>query len=219
MISLRNIKKTYNDNIVLSDVSLDIKDGEIIALIGSSGCGKTTLLRIIAGFEAPEEGSVFIDNKIASTSDYSLEPHKRGLTMIFQDLALWPHMSVGEHLEYALQKTITSKNEIKTKTVEILSSVDLQHCINCYPASLSGGERQRLSLARSIATKVDYLLMDEPFSSLDAILKDNLINLFISIKDRYKSILYVTHDIKEAFKMADKIAVLENGIIQKNKAL
>jgi len=214
MIEVINIAKYFGKNEILKDISLNISNSEIIVLSGPSGCGKTTLLRMIAGFEKPNKGKIFINNREVSTSNYLIEPHKRQLSMIFQDLALWPHMTVEKHIIFTLKAQKLPKETIKSKTDKILNSIKLDGYNRNYPFQLSGGEKQRLAIARALASNARYILMDEPFSSLDNILKKELYNLVIKLKQQYNmGILYVTHNIDEMYEISDKVILMKNGKI------
>lgn len=219
MIVIRNLKKKYGKNQVLKGISLEVLPNEILALIGPSGCGKTTLLRLLAGFEQPDEGQVLIDDIIVSKSDYKMAPNKRNLSMIFQDLALWPHMNTESHIRFVLKNKAMAKKDLHTKINDILESVNLNNFNKSYPHQLSGGEKQRLAIARGIAPNPNYLLMDEPFSNLDPILKEELENFTMEIKQKFHmAIVYVTHNIEEVFRLADRIAIMNKGeLIQINK--
>ncbi|QTA79393.1 putative ABC transporter, ATP-binding protein [Desulfonema limicola] len=215
MIQVINIQKGFGRTRALSEISLEAGQKEILALVGPSGCGKTTLLRIIAGFERPDKGKVLINSREVSKPDYIMEPYKRKISMIFQDLALWPHMSAQAHIMFALENDGMSKKERLLKSREILKSVNLNGHEKRRPHQLSGGEKQRLAIARAIASSSEYLLMDEPFSNLDIFIKDELQKLIVGIKNLlHTGIIYVTHNIDEAFAVADRIAVMNNGHIE-----
>lgn len=214
MIVLKNISKRYGNIDALRDVSLEVPQKEILALIGPSGCGKTTLLRIIAGFERPDQGKVLIKGVPVSASAQIVQPHERKLSMIFQDLALWPHMTVREHIAFVIKKERMDKALRNSQTTRILKNINLNHHYNRYPHQLSGGEKQRLAIARSLAQNPEYLLMDEPFSNLDAILKEEVEQVLLRIKDRLQmGIIYVSHHVEEVLAMADRIAVMNKGTL------
>ena len=199
----------------MNDVSFHLASGEVLAILGPSGSGKTTLLRLIAGFERPDMGAVFIENVEASSPTKMVEPSKRKLSMIFQDLALWPHMTVRQHIEFVLKKDKLPKNVLNSEITTILNHVSLNGHNSRYPHQLSGGEKQRLAIARALASHAKYLLMDEPFSSLDSILKEELQDLVIELKNSLQmGIIYVTHNIEEALVLADTIAVMNKGKLE-----
>jgi iron(III) transport system ATP-binding protein len=215
MLSVENLSKNYEKVEALKAVSLSLYFNEILAVIGPSGCGKTTLLRIIAGLEGPDEGKVLINGVEVSTPTKLLAPHERGLSMIFQDLALWPHMKVWDHIEFVINKDKLSKDVTKSKIAKLLRDVNLNGYNNRYPHELSGGEKQRLAVARALAPNPKYLLMDEPFSNLDPLLKEELQDLVLRLKVNHKmGILYVTHNVDEALMLADRIAIMNKGIVE-----
>jgi ABC-type sugar transport system ATPase subunit len=212
MITVNRLRKVYGDAVALVGATLELSLGEVLAVVGPSGCGKTTLLRIIAGLESPDEGSVFIDGVEVSSSSNNIPPNERNLSLIFQDLALWPHMSVKKHIEFVLRKVSSARNEIQTATQEILNKVELDGLQERYPHQLSGGERQKLAIARALATKPIYLLMDEPFSNIDPLLREELQELVLRLRDQFQmGIVYVTHNVAEAIILADRIAVMHKG--------
>ncbi|HDH04398.1 MAG TPA: ABC transporter ATP-binding protein [Nitrospirae bacterium] len=215
MLSIEHLTKRYGDTEAVKDLTLELSLNEILAIIGPSGCGKTTLLRLTAGFESPDKGRILIDGVEASAPNYLIAPYRRSLSMIFQDLALWPHMTVKEHVEFVLKKNKLSRGDINLKIDRNLEDVNLNGYGNRRPHELSGGEKQRLAIARALASEPTYLLMDEPFSNLDSILKDDLQELLLSLKNHHgMSIMYVTHNIEEALALADRIAVINNGRLE-----
>jgi len=196
----------------LNGVNLKVYQNEILALIGPSGCGKTTLLRLVAGLETPDEGKISIDNVTASTPTHIIQPNKRNLSMIFQDLALWPHMTIEEHIRFVLKIKSFSKKELAAKISQILGNVNLEGYNKHFPHQLSGGEQQRLAIARGTALNPGYLLMDEPFSNLDPILKEEIEGFIIRLKKRLQiGIIYVTHNIEEVNRLADRIIIMDKG--------
>ena len=215
MLKTKNITKSYDKAEVVNDVSFHLASGEVLAILGPSGSGKTTLLRLIAGFERPDMGAVFIEDVEASSPTKMIEPSKRKLSMIFQDLALWPHMTVRQHIEFVLKKDKLPKNVLNSEITTILNHVSLNGHNSRYPHQLSGGEKQRLAIARALASHAKYLLMDEPFSNLDSILKEELQDLVIELKNSLQmGIIYVTHNIEEALVLADTIAVMNKGKLE-----
>ncbi len=214
MIKICDVSKRYGGYDALRQVSLELSPGEILLLAGPSGCGKTTLLRIIAGLERPDEGKVLIDGAEASTPAYVLEPCKRNVSLIFQDLALWPHMSVREHVGFAIRGDRLPKAVIRSRTDDILRSVSLDGLGTRHPHQLSGGERQRLAIARALAPDARWLLMDEPFASLDLFLTEELEELIVRLKKNIgMGILYVTHSPRGALPVADRVALMREGHI------
>jgi len=220
MIKIKNILKNYGKDNILNNISFNIPSSKISVLSGPSGCGKTTLLRIIAGFEKPDKGKIMIDDIEVSTPNNIIEPHNRNLAMIFQDLALWPHMTVEKHILFTLKAQKAPKNKLKPKVHEVLDNVKLNDYSKKYIYQLSGGEKQRLAIARALATKAKYLLMDEPFSSLDYLLKNELYELVIRLKDEHKiGILYVTHNTEDIIHLSDNVLIIKDGRILESGSL
>ncbi|MHA1865391.1 MAG: ABC transporter ATP-binding protein [Candidatus Heimdallarchaeaceae archaeon] len=214
IIKLESIRKRFNGKEVLSGINLKIKSGERFGIFGPSGCGKTTLLRIIAGLEKPDDGRVYLRGKEVTSNKIFVPPEKRNISFIFQDLALWPHMSVKEHLEFVLSNKI--RKNLKKEIERVLKIIKLTGHLNSKPEELSGGEKQRLAIGRAIAQRSDIFLLDEPLSSLDFFLKKEMKNLLLKLQKRYKlTIVYVAHDIFEIIDMCNRIAVIENGKISK----
>ena len=215
MIGIRNLKKRYGKVVAVQGVTLELPSSQILAVVGPSGCGKTTLLRLVAGLESPDEGSVVIGGVEVSSPTQMVAPHKRGLSMIFQDLALWPHMTVSEHIKFVLDEDGPGREAIESEIHKFQEDVNLNGHRNRYPHELSGGEQQRLAIARALASKPSYLLMDEPLSNLDTILKEELQGLIKGLRDRHDmGIVYVTHNTEEALALADRIAVMNEGRIE-----
>ena len=214
MIRLVNIDK-YFDRKVLSNFSLGIEKNKIIGILGQSGCGKTTLLRIISGLETPDSGEIYINNKcVYSKNKIFIPPEKRNIGFVFQDLGLWPHMSAEKHIDFVLEAKEIPKNERNHKTEKILELVDLENYKKKYPHQLSGGEKQRLAIARSLAQEPKILLLDEPFSNLDPALKKELKKALVKLQKKFKiTVVYVTHNIEEISDIADKIIVIKKGKI------
>ena len=207
-LSIRDIKKSFNKIEVLKGVDLEIAKGEFICFLGPSGCGKTTLLRIIAGLETPNSGNIFLNERDIT----KLDPSLRNLSMVFQSYALFPNMTVYENIEYGLKKKIRDKEKRKSKIMEVLNLVGLEHISFKYPDEMSGGQQQRVSLARAIALEPDILLLDEPLSALDAKVRENLRSEIKDIQTKLGiTTIMVTHDQEEALTMGDKIAVINGG--------
>ncbi len=198
---------------IIKDVSFSLKKGEIGCLLGPSGCGKTTLLRSIAGFEQVQQGEISIDDKIISSESISVPPEQRNIGMVFQDYALFPHLSVAENIGFGLKQS--SRNDRKQTIERLLDLVGLRDAGRTYPHELSGGQQQRVALARALAPEPTLLLMDEPFSNLDVTLRDKLT---VEVRDILKTTgitaLMVTHNQFEAFSVADSVGVIFNGTIK-----
>lgn len=210
-ITINNVVKRYGDKTIIDGLSLDIKPGEFFTLLGPSGCGKTTLLRMIIGFNSIEGGVIKIDDEVIN----SVPVNKRNMGMVFQNYAIFPHMSVGENVAFGLKNKKLSKNEIKSRVDEILNIVKIEDLKDRMPDQLSGGQQQRVALARAIVTHPKVLLMDEPLSNLDAKLRIEMRNAIKNIQQQMGiTTVYVTHDQEEALAVSDRIAIMNKGVIQ-----
>jgi thiamine transport system ATP-binding protein len=210
-LRLDGVEKEYGETPALSDVSLTVDDGEFFTLVGPSGCGKTTTLRLVAGFESPTDGAVYFDDRRMA----GVPPEDRNVGVVFQNYALFPHMSVGENVGYGLRFTDWSAEKKRERVAELLSLVDLKGTEDRDPATLSGGQRQRVALARALAPDPDLLLLDEPLSALDAQLRERLRMQIRKIQsDLGITTLYVTHDQEEAMAVSDRLAVLSDGRVE-----
>jgi len=211
-VELKNIRKSYGPVNVIQGVDLVISKGEFIVFVGPSGCGKSTLLRLISGLEDVSSGSVHIDDKDMTR----VPPAKRGLAMVFQSYALFPHMSVAQNIGFGLSLTKTPKAEIDQRVREVASTLQLESFLDRTPRQLSGGQRQRVAIGRSIIRNPKVFLFDEPLSNLDASLR---VQMRLEIANLHKrlpevTMIYVTHDQVEAMTLADRIVVLNNGRIE-----
>jgi ABC-type Fe3+/spermidine/putrescine transport system ATPase subunit len=217
IVKIDNVYKSYNKNLVIKGISIDIEKGERVVILGASGCGKTTLLRMIAGFIHPDNGKLIIDDQIvAKDGKCIIEPENRHVGMVFQDLALWPHLSSYKNLEFGLKAKKIPKMERKNRIDEILERTQMAEFKNAYPGELSGGQQQRIALVRALVMRPTILLMDEPLSSLDTNLRLTLRKEIIKLQEEFAiTLIYVTHDREEAFSLATRIVVMEDGIIQK----
>lgn len=212
---VQNLVKRYPgaQHSAVDDVSFELSDNEILALVGPSGCGKTTTLRLIAGLERPDSGSIRLNQSLVASEAVFIPPEKRGVGMVFQDHALFPHMTVFENIAFGLRNT--SSNEARTRVGEMLHMVGLLSHSKRYPHELSGGERQRVALARALAPRPVLVLMDEPFSSLDADLRAGVREHVRKIlKSMQATVIFVTHDQEEALYMGDRLAVLNKGRLE-----
>jgi ABC-type sugar transport system ATPase subunit len=210
-VVLKNVCKNFGNVEVLKNINLEIEDGSFCVFVGPSGCGKSTLLRIISGLESPSSGTIEIDGKDVSNS----EPSERGIAMVFQNYALYPHLTVRENIGFGLSLARRPKAEINDKVDAAAASLKLKHLLDRKPKALSGGQRQRVAIGRAIVRDPKVFLFDEPLSNLDAALRAQM---RIELTDLHKKLkttmIYVTHDQVEAMTMADKIVVLNGGHIE-----
>lgn len=211
-IYFNNICKIYDGNITaVSNFNLKIEDKEFVVLVGPSGCGKSTVLRMIAGLEDITNGELYIKNQLVN----NVEPKDRNIAMVFQNYALYPHMTVFKNMAFGLKMRKVSKNEIKKRVEETAEKLDISEFLNRKPAALSGGQRQRVALGRAMVRNPSVFLFDEPLSNLDAKLRTQMRSEIIKIHNKLQTtFVYVTHDQTEAMTMADKIVVMKNGLIQ-----
>lgn len=213
---IQGLKVAYGKNIVLKNIDLDIKKGELIVILGPSGCGKSTLLSAISGLVEPIRGNIIFNNKYFFSREKSINEkvEKRNIGFVFQDYALWPHMSIYKNIAYPLKIKMKSMKEINKRVEYILNMINLTDKSMCYPGELSGGERQRVALARSIVMNPDIVLLDEPLANIDANLKMQLLTEIKKIQRKLSStMIYVTHDQNEAFEIADRIVLMKEGEI------
>jgi iron(III) transport system ATP-binding protein len=208
-IELRAAAKAYGSVQAVRPTAMEVRPGEIFAVLGPSGCGKTTLLRMIAGFERPDEGEVHVGGAQMSGAGMWVPPERRRIGMVFQDYALFPHLSVERNVRFGLPRKAPAD-----RTRFVLELVGLQHKADRYPHELSGGERQRVALARALAPEPAVVLLDEPFSSLDATLRAGLRReVELILREAETSAVFVTHDQEEALSLADRIAVMRDGVV------
>ncbi|MFC3073459.1 ABC transporter ATP-binding protein [Shinella pollutisoli] len=213
-ISLESVSKAYARKRVLAEVSLDVAEGEFVAILGPSGCGKTTMLRLIAGFEQLDAGAIRFGREQVASPGRSVPPEKRNVGIVFQNYALWPHMSVADNVGYALKVAGVSPGERRRRSVEALATVDMDMLADRSPADLSGGQRQRVALARCLAARPSVMLLDEPLANLDVHLRAAMEREFSAFHRRTgATMIYITHDQSEAMALADRIAVMDAGRI------
>lgn len=209
-VIIKKAVKKYGDFVALNGVDLQIKPGEFFTLLGPSGCGKTTLLRMIAGFNTVDGGEIYFDEKLMNHVD----AHKRGIGMVFQNYAIFPHLTVGENVAYGLRAQKVAKDEITRRVDEALELVQIQRLKDRKPNELSGGQQQRVALARAFVIEPSVLLMDEPLSNLDAKLRVQMRTIIKKLQRRLGiTTIYVTHDQEEALAISDRIAVMKEGHI------
>ncbi len=210
-IIIKHALKKYGDNVIIPDLSLDIREGEFFTLLGPSGCGKTTLLRMIAGFNSIEGGDFFFGEKRIN----DLDPAKRNIGMVFQNYAIFPHYTVRKNVEFGLKNKKFPKDKIKTQSEKFMQLMQIDQYADRMPERLSGGQQQRVALARALCIEPDVLLMDEPLSNLDAKLRVEMRTVIKNIQHNVGiTTVYVTHDQEEAMAVSDRIAVMNAGVIQ-----
>jgi sulfate transport system ATP-binding protein len=215
MISIKNINKKFGSYTALTDINLQIHKGELVALLGPSGCGKTTLLRIIAGLETADDGIIQFENNNIT----GLSPQERKIGFVFQHFALFRHMTVAQNIAFGLivksKEIRLSKDKIEKKVQQLLKLIQMEWLADAFPGKLSGGQRQRVALARALAIEPSVLLLDEPFSSLDATVRRELRRWLKKLHDEmHITSIFVTHDQEEALEVADRVVVMNKGVIE-----
>jgi len=211
-LETHNLRRAFDGQVVVDDVSLSIQPGQVTCLLGPSGCGKSTTLRMIAGVEMQDSGTIHVDGELICDTVYRVPPEQRSIGLIFQDFALFPHMTVGANVAYGLRHASRADREARAR--QLLDRVDLARYVDAYPHQMSGGEQQRVALARALAPRPRIMLMDEPFSGLDNRLRDGIRDETLSIlKEEDTAVLLVTHEPDEALRMADEIALMRHGKI------
>ena len=216
IIALESVSKFYDGEIALDSCSLEIDEGERMVILGPSGCGKTTILRLIAGFIAPEVGRIWLGKvEVSKNNKILVPPEKRNIGMVFQDLALWPHLSVYGNIAFGLKVRGVPKHERNRRVREILELVGLPGFERRKPSELSGGQQQRVALARALVLEPKVLLMDEPLSNLDLELNMRLRKEVVRLQEKLGfTLLYVTHDREEAFSIAQTVVVMRKGQVE-----
>jgi len=215
IVSMDSVSKAYNGDLILDQLSLQIGAGERLVILGPSGCGKTTLLRLVAGFIAPDSGSISIAGELVCRDGRIIEPpRRRHLGMVFQDHALWPHFSVQGNIEFGLKANRVARTERRRRVERVLDLVGMADYAASRPTELSGGQQQRVALARALVLEPRILLMDEPLSSLDEDLNARLRGEILRLHEKLGfTLLYVTHNRDEAFAIASRMVVMKNGRI------
>jgi len=216
-VTIQNVSKSFGDNTVLQNFSEVFHEGEFVTLLVPSGCGKTTMLRMIAGFERPTTGEIYIGDTLVSGDKSFVPPEKRNMGMVFQSYAVWPHMDVFHNVAYPLTIKRVSKQEVERRVARVLDIVHLSQYAQRFPNQLSGGQQQRVALARALVAEPMLLLLDEPLSNLDAKLRESM---RFEIKEIQQSlgiaVVYVTHDQTEAMAMSDRIFLINRGVVQQS---
>ena len=212
-LAVANVTKKFGAHHALDGVSLDVSAGEGVVIVGPSGCGKTTLLRLIAGLDVPDSGEIWMSGSRVSTQHRSIvPPHERGIGFVFQDLALWPHLTVQGNLHFVLESAKVPRASRGPRVHEVLSLVRIQHLSTRYPHELSGGEQQRVALARALVGQPRVLLLDEPLSSLDAELRATLRSELARLhRTLCLTMMYVTHDMEDTAALADRVIEMRAG--------
>lgn len=210
-VSIKNLTKRFRDVVAVNKLSLEVKDKEFVVVLGPSGCGKTTALRCIAGLETPDEGEIYIGDRLVN----DLDPKERDIAMVFQSYALYPHMTVFNNLAFPLENAKVPKDEIKKRVQAVSELLKIEKLLDRKPKQLSGGQRQRVALGRAMVREPHVFLMDEPLSNLDAKLR---VYMRAELKKLQRDVgittIYVTHDQVEAMTMGDKVAILDEGVLQ-----
>ncbi|MGI3165853.1 ABC transporter ATP-binding protein [Pseudooceanicola sp. 200-1SW] len=210
-LEIRNLCRSYEGRAVVQDVSLSVLPGQVTCLLGPSGCGKSTTLRMIAGVEMQDSGTIHVDGSLICDTQFRIPPERRRIGLMFQDFALFPHLTVAQNVAFGLDGP---KGAQRARVEELLTRVDLMRHIDSYPHHLSGGEQQRVALARALAPRPKVMLMDEPFSGLDNRLRDEIRDQTLDVlKEEGAAVLLVTHEPEEAMRMADEIALMRGGRI------
>jgi ABC-type sugar transport system ATPase subunit len=211
VLKIESLTKSFNGKKILDNITLSTGDGELVVILGPSGCGKSTILRLIAGLEEADSGRIFIGERQVDT----LSPQARNVALVFQNYALYPHMSVAQNLAFPLKVAGYKKDEIKEKVKNTAAMIGLLERLDARPSELSGGQRQRVALGRAIIRKPDIYLLDEPLSNLDADLRQRMRREIVELQKKLgTTTIYVTHDQTEALTMADRLAVIESGVIR-----
>ncbi len=212
MLNFRDVVHAYNGSLSVDEVSFTVERGEVVTLLGPSGCGKTTMLRLAAGLERPRGGDIWLDGKLLSDATYNMPPEDRGVGYMFQDYALFPHLSVLENVIFGLKDKGSAAIR---RGLDVLAETDLESLADTYPHELSGGQQQRVALARALAPKPSVILLDEPYAGLDSRLRERIRDQMLHVlKASETAALMVTHDSEEAMFMSDNIVVLRNGQVQ-----
>ena len=211
-VSFKNISFKYGDHQILKDFSLDIESGEIMCLVGPSGCGKTTLVRCLLGLNKPETGEIYVGDTciFSAKSRTNMAVERRNIGIVFQDYAVWPHLTVSENVGYPLKKKRVSKAEIAQRVADTLALVNMTEYANHLPSQLSGGQQQRVAIARALVSNSDIIVMDEPITNLDAKLREQMLEEIREIQRKSgTTVLYITHDQQSALQLCDRMAIME----------
>ncbi|MCR5731561.1 MAG: ABC transporter ATP-binding protein [Sphaerochaetaceae bacterium] len=212
-IELKNIKLSYGSNVIINDFSIDISEGEIIGIVGPSGCGKTTLMRALCGLKNPDQGEIYVNGipYFSKAQHVNIPPENRNIGIVFQDYAVWPHLTVEENVAYPLKKRKKPTAEIKESVHHALTQVSMLGYEKYMPSQLSGGQQQRVAIARALTSSKDIIIMDEPITNLDAKLREGMLVEIRLMQQRLGStIIYVTHDQEAALQLCDRVVIMDN---------
>lgn len=213
LLSVKQLNKSYGNRKILENLSLEVMSGESVVLMGPSGSGKTTLFRLITGLEIPDSGEIYLENRLVSSTKKSVPPYQRNLGVVFQSPSLWPHMDVLSNIMFALQKKDT-KNAREFVDL-VIDEMEIRPLLKAYPSRLSGGEARRVSIARALASRPSLMLMDEPLTNLDSVLKDKMLEMIKRVTREFETtLIYITHDETEAHYISDRCYRLQNGILR-----
>jgi ABC-type Fe3+/spermidine/putrescine transport system ATPase subunit len=215
VLRVRGLTKSFGGMRVVNDMSFELPVGEVLTLLGPSGCGKSTTLRLIAGLEQPDAGEVWVRGRLVASDKVMVPPEGRRVGLVFQSYAIWPHMTVAENIGYPLKARRIDRDTIAAKVAEMVRLVKLDGLAGRMPSELSGGQQQRVALARALAYEPDLLLLDEPLSNLDAVLRKEMRAQLRTLQSRLKTtVLYVTHDQEEAMSLSSRVVVMNHGVIE-----
>lgn len=214
-IVLKNITKRFGKSVAVDNLNLTIKDGDFVSLLGPSGCGKTTTLRMIAGLETPTEGEIYIDGKLVFSSEKGVDvsPDKRNVGFLFQNYALWPHMTVYKNIAFGLENMKWDKEKIRKRVEELLDTLKIREYVDRYPAELSGGQQQRVAIARALCMDPIAMLFDEPTSALDPEMINEVLDVMVELANEGMTMMVVTHEMGFARKVANRVIFMDEGKI------
>lgn len=212
LLKISQLNKSYGTQKILDNISLEVMSGDSIVLMGPSGSGKTTLFRLITGLEIPESGEIYLEDRLVTSAKKSVPPFHRNLGVVFQSPALWPHMDVLSNIMFATQKKDTKG--IYEFVDLVIDEMEIRPLLKAYPSRLSGGEARRVSIARALASRPKLMLMDEPLTNLDSVLKDKMLEMIKRVTREFETtLIYITHDETEARYISDKCYRLSNGVL------
>jgi ABC-type Fe3+/spermidine/putrescine transport system ATPase subunit len=215
VLRVRGLSKSFGATPAVNNVSFDLRAGEVLTLLGPSGCGKSTTLRLIAGLEQPDAGEVWVRGRLVASDKVMVPPEGRKVGLVFQSYAIWPHMTVADNIGYPLRTRRIDRDTIAAKVAEMISLVKLDGLAGRMPAELSGGQQQRVALARALSYEPDLLLLDEPLSNLDSVLRKEMRAQLRALQSRLRTtVLYVTHDQEEAMSLSSRVVVMNHGVIE-----